>query len=57
MCKAMEDMIKETAKNITLSGIINLMKNLKLSEEDAMNALEIPREDRAVFHTMLTKAN
>lgn len=45
MCKAMEDMIKETAKNITLSGIINLMKNLKLSEEDAMNALEIPRED------------
>lgn len=57
MCKAMEDMRNEAVKHNTLSAILNLMKNLKLSAEDAMNALEIPREDRAVFRTMQTKAN
>ena len=65
MCKAMEDMrneaareaAKEATKHTTLSAILKMMKNLKLSAEDAMNALEIPREDRAVFRTMLTKVN
>lgn len=61
MCKAMEDMrneaAKEATKHTTLSDIVKMMKNLKLSAEEAMNALEIPSEDRVVFHTMLTKAN
>lgn len=53
MCRAMEDMRKETAAEqniITLLGAIkNLMKNLGLSAEQAMNALGVSDSERGIL--------
>ena len=42
MCKAMEDMRKETATETLLISVKNLMKNMDLTAEQAMTALGIP---------------
>lgn len=54
MCKSMEDMrneaaekaAKKAAENTSLQDIKNLMETMKLSVEQAMDALKIPDSDR-----------
>ena len=46
MCKAMEDMRKETATETLLISVKNLMKNMDLTAEQAMTALGIPDHDK-----------
>jgi len=46
MCKAMEDMRKETATETLLISVKNLMKNMNLTAEQAMTALGIPDHDK-----------
>ena len=53
MCKAIQDMKKEAADKTLLDSIKNLMKNLKLTAEQAMDALGIAAEDRSRFVSML----
>ena len=49
MCKVMEDMRNEQSKRTTVDHICNLMNNLKLTVDQAMDALGIPKEDRATY--------
>ncbi len=60
MCKAMEEMRNETAietaRRTVVGDILKMMKDLKLSAEEAMAALEITTEDQSVIKTMLPKA-
>ena len=44
---------EEGREDERLSSIRNIMKNLKLNAEDAMQALDIPESDRAKYMTML----
>lgn len=46
MCKSMEDMRNETAENILLQTIKNLMETTKWTAEQAMDALKIPDADK-----------
>lgn len=46
MCKAMEDMRKETATETLLISVKNLMKNMNLTAEQAMTALGISDQDK-----------
>ena len=48
-----EETRKETRKETLKSSIINVMNNLKLSAEQAMDVLEIPQEERADYLKML----
>lgn len=53
MCKAMEDMRKETAAEqniLTLLGTVNnLMKNLGMTAEQAMTALGVSDSERGIL--------
>ncbi len=57
MCKAMEDMRNEvaekTAENTLLQVIKNLMETMKLSAEQAMDALKIPDSEKAKYMSRL----
>ena len=57
MCKVMEDMRNETAKEATrnarVEDIKSIMKSLKLSAEQAMDALKIPKKERKTYMSML----
>ncbi len=65
MCKIMEDMRNEAAekaakeaaekaeRETTLDNIKNLMKNLKLTVDQAMQALGIPADDQKKYRAML----
>jgi hypothetical protein len=63
MCKAMEEMKNEAAREAAreadtkrvVNDITKMMKNLKVSLEDAMTALEIPTEERAFIKSLLPK--
>jgi hypothetical protein len=59
MCKAMEEMKNEAAREADTKRVVNditkMMKNLKVSLEDAMTALEIPTEERAFIKSLLPK--
>jgi NACalpha-BTF3-like transcription factor len=63
MCKAMEEMRNEAAREAAreadtkrvVNDITKIMKNLKVSLEDAMTALEIPIEERAFIKSLLSK--
>lgn len=46
MCKSMEDMRNEVVENTLLQNIKNLMETMKLTAEQAMDALKIPDSDR-----------
>ena len=46
MCNSMEDMRNEVVENTSLQNIKNLMETMKLSAEQAMDALKIPDSDR-----------
>lgn len=49
MCNLSQGIVDRTLIN----AIINMMTNLKLSEEDCMEALNIPQEHRELYHMML----
>ena len=53
MCKIIEDLQDEREKQTKLTDIRNLIKNLGLTLEQAMNALEIPSEQQADFRALL----
>lgn len=46
MCKAMKDMRNEAAKETLISNIKTLMQTLKLTADQAMDALRVPQEER-----------
>jgi len=60
MCKVIEDMRNEVAQKTEertiVQNIKNLMLNLKLSLEQAMDALSIPEEKRGVYSDLLSKS-
>lgn len=49
MCKQMEDMRNETIRSTTTEYLKNIMKTLKISLNQAMDALQIPEKDRAQY--------
>ena len=65
MCQALMDLFSDeiekreeaayvTSEEATLeTAVINLMKNMNLSAEEAMNILEIPAEKRKIFMVRL----
>ena len=55
MCKVMEDMRNEEAKKTKVIDIENLMKNLKLTVEQAMDALSIPQSQRSTYAGLVGK--
>lgn len=60
MCKIMEDMrneaMEESARNTKIEVIIKMMKNLKLSAEEAMNVLDIPAEEQQYYMKRIQEA-
>ncbi len=55
MCKVMEDMRNEEAKRTRVIDIENLMKDLKLTVEQAMDALSIPQSQRSTYAGLVGK--
>lgn len=55
MCKVMEDMRKENTKQVMVNNIQNLMKNLKLTVEQAMDALSVPQTQREMYAGLVGK--
>ena len=59
MCKVLEDMRNETAKTTeeqtTVKHIVEIMSNLKLPVEQAMDALSIPQAKRATYAGLIGK--
>ena len=53
--KGVDKGMQEGVQEGILSSIRSLMKTMNLTGEQAMNALDIPEEDREVFRTMLRK--
>ena len=47
------EVAKETEEETNMKAIKNIMKSLKLSEEQAMDALKIPKKERKLYMTML----
>ena len=47
MRSALDDFIEESKKETLIKSIRNLMKNLNLTLEQAMNALDIPSDQQA----------
>ena len=60
MCKIMEDMrnevMEESARNTKIEDIIKMMKNLKLSAEEAMNVLDISVEEQQYYMRRIQEA-
>ncbi len=53
MCKVMEDMRNENAKQVMEKSILSIMENLKLTVEQAMDALKIPQAQREMYSGLL----
>ena len=53
MCKVMEDMRNETATATKLEDVKNIMETMKLSIEQAMDALKIPESQRNLMISKL----
>ena len=49
MCPIIERNRQEAAKEATITSLKNLMKNLKLTAKQAMDALDIPESERATY--------
>lgn len=46
MCRSMEEMRNGTARETLVSNLKTIMETLKLSAEQAMDALKVPEEKR-----------
>ena len=55
MCKVMEDMRNETAKQIKINDIRNVMESFGVSVEKAMESLKIPKAQWTVYLGLLEK--
>ena len=55
MCKAMEDMRFENTKQVMEKNILSIMKNLKLTVEQAMDALSVPQAQREMYAGLVGK--
>ena len=55
MCKVMEDMRNDTARQTTVNHIRDIMTNLKLTVEQAMDALNIPESQRSTYIGLIGK--
>ncbi|MBR0411718.1 MAG: hypothetical protein IJI25_12100 [Eubacterium sp.] len=55
MCKVMEDMRNENTKQVMESNIRSIMKNLKLTVEQAMDALSVPQAQREMYAGLVGK--
>ena len=55
MCKVMEDMRNEESKRTKVIDIENLMRNLKLTVEQAMDALSVPQAQREMYAGLVGK--
>ena len=55
MCKVMEDMRNEAARQTTVNHIRDIMTNLKLTVEQAMDALNIPESQRNTYIGLIGK--
>lgn len=55
MCKVMEDMRNDTARQTTVNHIRDIMTNLKLTVEQAMDALNIPESQRNTYIGLIGK--
>lgn len=57
MCEAVEKYAKEYAENARLNSLLesirNLMENMKLGAEQAMNVLGIKEQDREILQKRL----
>lgn len=53
MCKVMEDMRNEVVQRTVLQNIKNLMETMKLSAEQAMDALKVSESDRTKYANLL----
>ena len=53
MCKVIEDMISEKEVETRLSDIKNIMETLKLTAEQALDALKISTSDRELYFSKL----
>ena len=53
MCKAMEEMRNETVIETNLIAVKNIMETMKLSIEQAMDALKIPESQRKLMISKL----
>lgn len=49
VCKVMEDMRNEKERETRFNDIINIMETLKLTVEQAMDALKIPSSERSIY--------
>ena len=55
MCKVMEDMRFENTKQVMEKNILSIMKNLKLTVEQAMDALNVPQAQREMYSGLVGK--
>ena len=59
MCKVMEDMRNETAKNATIQATVNhirdIMESFGVTIEKAMESLKIPVEQRDMYTGLVAK--
>lgn len=53
MCKAMEEMRNKKEQETIILNLHKMMKNLKLTLEQAMDALEIPTKDRGYYSSVI----
>ena len=49
MCKAMEDMRNETAERTTLENLKSLMETMKMTAQQAVDALKIPLDKQSNY--------
>ena len=52
-CKAIDDMINEVVMNTGVKSIMNIMDSMHITSEQAMDALEIPQEERDKYLSMI----
>ena len=55
MCKVMEDMRNKNTKQVMEKNILSIMKNLKLTVEQAMDALSVPQAQRKMHAGLVCK--
>lgn len=53
MCNLSENVAKRSARNATVQCLVMIMKNLKLSFEQAVNALEIDFSEREMYKQLV----
>ena len=53
--KAAQEAAQKAARMSRLEAIASMVKNLRLTEEEAMDALDIPASERSIYAVWLTK--